>query len=146
MTCHARGKPGIQSSWSSESTGYNNFTSVGNPVSKQISDFVYDFESTINISSTIYEYFLKKNNSRKCHIVSKNNSELFVKCAMNFKCSVYYEKGHEVSNITTLTVTGLNGEECYSWEKNLYFNCYIVQTYHILFFIKSLYMLLSSYF
>ena len=145
MTCHARGQPGIQSSWSSESTGYNNLTILGNPESKQLSDFVYDFESTINILPTIYKYFFKENNSTKCHMVSKNYFKSSVKCAMNFKCSVYYEKGYEISNIATLTVTGLNGEEYYLRKKDLYFNCYIVQTCHV-FFIKSLYMLLSSYF
>ena len=109
LTCHARGQPGVQSSWSSESTGYSNFTFIGNPVSKQLSDFVYDFESTMNISATIYKYFFKENNSTTCHMVSENDSESSAECSMNFTCSVYYEKGYEVSETTTLTVKGLNG-------------------------------------
>ena len=117
MTCQARGQPGIQSSWLSESTDYNKFTLIGNPESKPISDFVYDFESTINIFPTIYKYFFKEKNSTKCHMVSENDFKSSVECAMDFKCSVYYEKGYEISNITTLTVTGLNGEEHYLRKK-----------------------------
>ena len=36
---------------------------------------------------------------------------------MNFTCSVYYEKGYEVFETTTLTVKELNGENYYLWGK-----------------------------
>ena len=114
MTCFARGQPGIQSIWSSKNIDYNKFTLIGNSVSKKHSDFVYDFESTIDILPNIYKYFFKKNNATFCQVVLNNVFKLSVECAMNFKCSVYYEKGYEISNTTTLTITGLNGKKYYS--------------------------------
>ena len=112
LSCYARGQPGIQSLWSSDSNSLNNFTSVGNPVSKQISDFVYDFESTLNILPNISRFFFKENNSTTCQVVSKKR--FIASCSMNFKCSVFYEEGYEVYNTTTLTVTNLNGKKYYS--------------------------------
>ena len=107
LSCCARGQPGIQSLWSSDSTSYNAFTLLGNPVSKRISDFVYDFESTLNILPNIRRFFFKENNSTTCQLVSKK--KFIASCSMNFKCSVFYEEEYEVSNTTTLTVTDLNG-------------------------------------
>ena len=74
----------------------------------------------MNISATIYKYFFKENNSTTCHMVSENDSESSVECSMNFTCSVYYEKGYEVSETTTLTVTGLDGENYYLQKKPLF--------------------------
>ena len=110
LRCVASGQPGIQSLWTSESALYKQFTYVGNPVSKSLSDLSVNFESAIHVISNISRHFFKEDNATTCKIVSVKSFEPLAECKVDFKCIVFYEKGYEVSNTTTLTVSGLNGK------------------------------------
>ena len=110
LRCVASGQPGIQSLWTSESDSYKQFTYVGNPVSESVSDFVVTFKSTMHVFSNISNIFFKENNVTTCKIISVKSFEPLAECQLDFECNVFYEKGYEVSNTTTLSVSRLNGK------------------------------------
>ena len=115
LRCVASGQPGIQSLWTSKSGSYKQFTYVSNPVSKSLSDLSVNFESAIHVISNISRHFFKEDNVTTCKIVSVKSFTALAECKVDFKCIVFYEKGYENSNTTTLTVTGLSGK--------IFFNC-----------------------